>query len=221
MNRVLIVGAGGHGQVVADILLCAERQGAPVMPIGFVDDDESLHGRLVLGLPVIGKIESLREMDCDGVVVAIGDNRSRWQLVSLVKDLGLSLANAIHPLATISPSAELGQGVMACAGAIVNTGSTIGDGAILNTGCSVDHHNQIGACAHVGPGAHLGGAVSVGEGALVGIGAIVVPGRAIGPWAIVGAGSTVTKDLPGHCTAVGSPARVVRRRRTPVQQTEV
>jgi acetyltransferase-like isoleucine patch superfamily enzyme len=94
---------------------------------------------------------------------------------------------------------------------VVNTGTVIEDNVILNTGCTVDHHNYIGSHAHLAPGAHLGGDVRIGEGALVGIGTTVIPGRRIGDWAVVGAGSVVTRDIPPYTTAVGIPARVIKR----------
>jgi acetyltransferase-like isoleucine patch superfamily enzyme len=94
---------------------------------------------------------------------------------------------------------------------VVNTGSVIGDNVILNTGCTVDHHNSIGSHSHIAPGTHSGGGVHISEGVLVGIGAAIIPGCSIGQWAIIGAGSTVTKDIPAFTTAVGTPARVIKR----------
>ncbi len=211
MAGIVIIGAGGHGQVVADILLVASRVGASAAPLGFLDDDPALAGTRVLGLPVLGPIASLAHVEHDGVVLALGDNRRRHDVLVALRERGVRFANAIHPAAVVAADVRLGAGVMVCAGAVVNTGSVVADGVILNTGCTVDHHNRIDAYAHIAPGAHLGGAVRIGLGALVGIGSCVTPGRSIGEWTVVGAGSTVTRDLPPYCTAVGSPARVIKR----------
>jgi len=216
MRRVLIVGAGGHGQVVADILLACMRRGATDVPIGFVDDASHLVGATVLALPVLGAVDQLPRVACDAAIVAVGDNRIRSRLFVLMREWGVQLVNAVHPAATVAADVGVGVGVVICAGAVVGTGSLIGDGVILNTACSVDHHNRIGAFAHIAPGSHLGGGVTVGEGALVGIGSAVMPGQSIGSWAVVGAGSVVIKEVLPGASVAGTPARPIgpRARKT-------
>lgn len=209
--RVLIIGAGGHGQVVADTLLAGlEQNGASLQPIGFLDDDPSLHGRVYLGLPVLGAVARLAEIEHEAVIVAIGSNRTRRQICRRLAARGERFATAIHPSAIIGSAVEIGPGTMICAGVIVNTGTRIGPHVILNTGCSVDHHNCLGDDAHIAPGVHLGGDVTVGEGALIGIGATVLPQRRVGDWAVVGAGAVVTRDVPGGTIVAGIPARTIK-----------
>lgn len=208
--RVIIVGAGGHGQVVADILLQRATQSATLTPVGYVDDDASLTGRQLLGLPVLGKIADLAAFEHDAVIVAIGDNRTRRTLFMTLQSQGESLATAIHPSAVVAPSAVVGAGAVLCAGVIVNPGASIGVNVIVNTGATVDHHNVIGDHAHIAPGAHLGGDVAIGEGTLIGIGAVVMPQQRVGAWCTVGAGAVVTRDLPDQVVAIGAPARIIR-----------
>jgi len=209
--RVLILGAGGHAQVVADILLRAHEAGADCRPVGFLDDNLALAGTQIMGLQVLGAITRLDEFDHDAVIVGIGDNRARSCVFELLQERGRRIANAIHPSAVLAPDVRLGVGVTICAGVVVNTGTVIGDNVILNTGCTVDHHSRIGDHAHVAPGVHLAGSVRVGKGTLIGIGAVVIVGASIGGWAVVGAGSAVTKDIPPYATAGGVPARVIRQ----------
>lgn len=211
MIRVMILGAGGHAQVVADILLRAHEAGSNCQPIGFLDDNSALVGTAIMGLPVLGSIAQLGEFEHDAVIVAIGDNRTRAHLFEMLRAQGKQIVNAIHPAAVLAPDVRLGQGVMICAGVVVNTGTVIGDNVILNTGCTVDHHNRIGNHAHIAPGVHLGGDVTIGDGTLVGLGASVIPQRTVGAWSVIGASSVVTKDIPANVTAVGVPARVIRR----------
>ena len=211
MQRVLILGAGGHAQVVADILSRAHDAGTNCEPVGFLDDNPSLTRTAIVGLPVLGAIAQLDEFDHDAVIVAIGDNRTRSRILASVQARGEHIVNAIHPAAVLAPDVHLGEGVMICAGVVVNTGTVIGDSVILNTGCTVDHHNHIGNHAHIAPGVHLGGDVAIGEGTVIGIGSTVIPQRTVGAWSVVGAGSVVAKDIPAYATAVGMPARVIRR----------
>jgi sugar O-acyltransferase (sialic acid O-acetyltransferase NeuD family) len=208
--RVLIVGAGGHGQVVADILLGRMRaNGVDLRPVGFVDDDPRLHHQVLLGLPVLGGVADLAGLEHDGVVVAIGSNEVRRRLCERLRAGGERLVSAVHPSALVGLGVEIQPGAMLCAGVVVSTGARIGTGAILNTACTVDHHNRIGDYAHVAPGAHLGGDVVIGAGTLIGIGAAVLSQRQIGDWCVVGAGSVVTRDIPDGRKVVGVPARSV------------
>ena len=210
--RVLILGAGGHAQVVADILLRMRDAGAGLAPLGYLDDDPALAGQRLLDLPVLGAIASLPTITHDAVVVAVSDNATRQRLFARLERQGKRFALACHPRAIVAPGVPLGPGAMICAGAVVNLGSAIGANVILNTGCTVDHHNRVGDHAHLAPGVHLGGEVTVGEGVFLGIGSTVIPGRTIGAWSMVGAGSVVTKDIPEAVMAVGVPARVMGHR---------
>ena len=208
---ILIVGAGGHGQVVADVLLAAHRAGDRDLPVGFVDDDPELQGKSCLGLPVLGPVCQLSAFPHNAVIVALGDNADRCRVFALLRDRAEPFAVARHPAALIADSAVIGPGTMVCAGVIVNPMARIGADVILNTGCTIDHHNEIADHVHVAPGVHLGGEVKVGEGALVGIGATVMPGKRIGAWSVVGAGAVVVHDVPDRAVVVGVPARRIAR----------
>jgi sugar O-acyltransferase (sialic acid O-acetyltransferase NeuD family) len=211
VKSVLVLGAGGHGQIVADILLAMAREGCAVEAVGFLDDDASLHGKTFLGIPVLGPRSALRSFHHDSLVVAIGDNRKRSLIVREVLESGERLVSAIHPKAVIARDVSVGAGSMICAGVVVNTATFIGEAAILNTGSTVDHHNAVGPYSHIAPGAHLGGNVTIAEGAFIGIGAAILPRCRVGAWATVGGGAAVTRDVPDGQTVVGVPARPLQR----------
>lgn len=206
-SRVLILGAGGHGQVVADIVLRAQEAGSGWALIGFLDDDAAIHGQLRLGLPVLDSLSALVTIAHEGILLGIGSNAIRTQLFHDLHAHGERFVQAIHPKAILAPDVVVGEGTVIAAGVIVNTGTVIGRNVILNTGCTVDHHNHIGDHVHIGPGVHLGGDVAVGAGALVGIGATVMPQRRIGAASTIGAGALVAADVGEHATVVGVPAR--------------
>jgi UDP-perosamine 4-acetyltransferase len=208
--NIVILGAGGHGRVVLDILRTA---GGPHTPVGFIDADTTRAGTQLDGLPVLGPVNMLprlRRQDVRGAIVAIGDNRVRSSYADLVLQSDLELVNAIHPSAIISPTAKIGLNVVIAAGAIVSTDVHLADGAVVNTGAIVDHECRIGRAVHISPGVVLAGRVQVDEGAFIGIGARVIPCMKIGAHSTIGAGAVVIADVPPHSTAVGVPARVVK-----------
>ncbi len=208
--RVLIVGAGGHGQVAADILLRRAEASGGVEPVGFVDENPSFSGSTILGIPVMGTVEHVTAIPHDALVIAVGDNAARARLFHALEAAGEAFATLCHPAAIVSPDAQVGPGCMICARVVVGTGSVIGADVILNTACTVDHHNRIDDHVHIAPGVHLGGDVTIGAGALIGIGAVVMPSRQVGEWSVVGAGALVHRDVPSSVTVAGVPARVLQ-----------
>lgn len=209
--RVLILGAGGHAQVVADILLCARERKSDIEPLGYLDDDTELRNKQLLGLPVLGVIAELAHIPHDGVIVAIGDNATRKKLFEKMQQAGENMVRAIHPSAILAPSAGIASGTVVCANAVVGVNARVGANVILNTSCTVDHGNQVDDHAHISAGVHLGGGDTViGEGALIGIGATVMPGIHIGAWSVVGAGALVHRAVPERVVVVGVPARLIR-----------
>lgn len=203
--RVLIVGAGGHGRVMLDVL---RRQGEAAV-VGFCDDAPALQGAQVDGVPVVGPLDAahVAAARADAVVVAIGHNATRARRLDDALALGLTPWRAVHPSAVIADSAVLGEGVQVVAGVIVNPHAAIGDNVILNTACTVDHDCRVQAHAFIAPGANLGGTVHIGSGAFIGIGAVILPGLTVGEGATVGAGAVVVRDVAPGVTVVGVPAR--------------
>lgn len=197
-KKVVIIGAGGHGRVVADTV---EACGDTV--VGFLDDSFSEKGKL----NVMGKVSDA-EKYCDGeteLFVAIGNCRVREKIMN-----GLPNAlwyTAIHPSAVISPSAVIGEGscVMPCA--VVNNSAVIGKGCIVNTCASVDHDGIIGDFVHIACGANLAGTVTVGNRTWIGIGSVISNNITVCDDLMIGAGTVVVKDITEKGTYVGVPAR--------------
>ena len=203
MGGIFVLGAGGHAKVVADILqICGFKVG------GFLDDNRSIWNTRPLGIPVLGPIDQATELECDGLIVGIGSNRTRRSIVQRLgtkaDDLWL---NAIHPSAVLAASVTLGRGVVITANAVLNPDVVVGDHVIVNTAATIDHDCQLSDFSHVAPGGHLCGGTKVGTGVLLGAGTITIPGVQIGRWSTLGAGSTVIHDIPENVVAVGSPAR--------------
>jgi UDP-perosamine 4-acetyltransferase len=213
MNRLVILGSGGHAKVIIDIFMDA----GSFEIVGCTSGDPADAGTSVLGIPVIGDDSALPNLFASGVrkaFVAIGDNRLRQKLTRAAGMLGFELVSAVSPRAVISRRAKVGAGVAVMPGAVINVCSEIGDGAIVNTGATIDHDCRLGQHVHIAPGVNLAGCVTVGEGAFLGTGSRLIPGVSVGPWAVVGAGAVVIKDLPGCVTAVGVPAAIIRNHRS-------
>ena len=206
---IVIIGAGGHGQVVADIFRARRQQGLASDITVFVDDQPFRQGQLLAGSRVVGTVDELAALAHDAIVVAIGDNRARARMFARFAAGGAAFAVAAHPRSVLAEDVAIGRGSMLSAATVVNTGSVIGQNTIINTGATVDHHNVIGDHVHIAPGVHLGGEVNVQDGAFVGIGAIVLPRVTIGAWSTVGAGAVVTRDVPPGVTVLGAPAKAV------------
>ncbi|MGA2232718.1 MAG: acetyltransferase [Tepidisphaeraceae bacterium] len=205
---VLIIGAGGHGKVVLDIL----RSAGLHRPVGFLDAAPGLNGTSVGGLPVLGQVNLLPKLKSKarGAIVAVGDNRARASYCQLLRQEGYELVNALHPSATISAAARLGNNVVVAAGAVVGTDSELADAVIVNTSAIIDHECQIGLSAHICPAAALAGRVTVGELAFVGLGSRVIQCLSLGRQCVIGAGAVVIRDIPDFATAVGVPARIIK-----------
>lgn len=192
----VIIGAGGHGMVVAETI---ESMGGEV--VCFWDDDQSK--KSCNGYPVT-QFEQEATDDVN-VVIGIGNNEIRYRFAD--KGFKHDLA-IIHPAALISRSSKIASGTMVMPGAIVNAMASIGRHCILNTNCSVDHECVIGDFVHIAPAATLAGNVEVGEGTLIGMGAAILPYVKIGKWCKIGAGAVVVKDVPDGRTVMGVPAKI-------------
>ena len=200
---VIIIGAGGHAKVIADIVLSS---GDNLM--GFLDDDDAKQGEVIFKkYKVIGKTSDSYKYEGKYFVVAIGDNHIRAKIVD--KYNRLMWYTAVHPRAVIADTVKIGDGTVVMAGVIVNSDTTIGKHCILNTACSIDHDNVIGDYVHLSPGANLAGTVSVGDYSWICIGALVINNIKITGDVVLGAGATAISDVDESGVYVGTPARKI------------
>lgn len=204
VKKLIVFGAGGHGQVVADVAMHAGWSVA-----GFVDDSlgpDSVTGQT---LPVLGDRAWLIGMPKDDyhVALGIGDNYARQSVAEFLRSRSIRVTTIVSPSAVVSTSVKIGAGTVVMHGAIVNAMAIIAEGVIINTGAVVEHHAKIGKYAHISPNSTLGGGVEVGEFAQVSLGSTVLPFLRIGDRSILGAGSVATRAIPNDVVAIGVPAR--------------
>jgi sugar O-acyltransferase (sialic acid O-acetyltransferase NeuD family) len=205
IERIFLIGAGGHGLVVLDALERANGEAR----VCILDESDHRVGRKFLDLSV-QRFDPDMKISGDGFHICIGDNGARSKLFRILSAAGGLPITVIHPGAMIARSAKIGDGTFIAAHAIVAPAAVLGDGVIVNHGTIVDHECVVGSYCHLAPGATLAGNVRVGERVLVGAGANILPGISIGDAAVVGAGAVVTADVPTQTTYVGVPARRIR-----------
>ena len=202
MIRCAILGASGHGKVIAEI---AELNG--YSEISFFDDSwPNIVG--VEHWEVVGSTYDLLDdlNSFDSVFIAIGNNGIRLQKQELLFSKGAKFPVLIHPRATVSKYSQIGCGTVIMAGAVVNPFSKVGDSCIINTSASIDHDCMLGDGVHISPGVNLAGGVQVGCKTWVGIGANVKQYINIGNNVTIGAGAAVIRDVLDEQVVIGVPA---------------
>ncbi|UAA39665.1 acetyltransferase [Paraneptunicella aestuarii] len=204
MNKLAIVGAGGHGKVVADAAITSSLYAHIV----FVDDR---YQEMVtqLGYGVVGDDSCIPDLISQGYefVVAIGDNLIRASKFALLKSEGANFATVIHKSAVISSSAEIGKGTVVFAGVCINPDAKVGNNSIINTNATIEHDCVVGDHVHLAPGTILTGGCQIGDYSLLGAGAVSIPYKTIGSRTVVGAGAVIVEDIPDSVIASGIPAK--------------
>lgn len=199
---LIVFGAGGHGRVVADAALAS---GAWRAVVATDRDPAQWGGDLLPGIPVIA-LDAVASLPGPlALHVAIGTNAYRRAEAERLRELA-PLATVVHPHASVASSAVVGPGCLLTAQCVVGPTARLGAGVVVNHGAVVDHDCEIDAWAHIAPGARLGGAVKVGEAALVGAGSTVLRNLRIGAEATLGAGAVALNDVPANQAWAGVPA---------------
>lgn len=212
-NKILVVGASGHAKVIVETVVQEDKYTVA----GLLDNIRQA-GDEVLGFPVLGSEENLRELierySIHGLLIAIGDNFQRSQMYERLSTAHpqLEMVSAIHPQASVSPSAVYGPGTVIMAGAVVNAESRIGKCCIVNTRASLDHDCHMSDFSSIAPGVAVGGSCKIGRRTSVGIGAVLKHGVSLGDDTVVGAGAVVLNSFGDEKVVFGVPAREIRGR---------
>ena len=202
-KSVVIIGASGHGKVIADIIVNSDDK-----VLGFLDDADDVQGKKIIGFPVLGKIADYDNYkDCE-FVIAIGNPYIREKIAI---ELPVKWYTAIHPTAVISSlDVEIGEGTVIMANAVVNPSARIGKHCIINTGAIVEHDNILEDYVHLSPNVTLAGIVKVGKSTHIGAGSCTKQVLNIASDCIIGAGSVIVKDITESGTYVGVPTRKIK-----------
>jgi len=205
VKKLLILGAGGHGRVVADVARAVGHWNIiKFIDAKFPELDQSGEWE------VVGNDEDLTELvdENTDLAVAIGNNKTRQMLIEKLLDHGYSLPYIAHPTAVISEGANISQGTVIMPLAVVNYGAKIGLGCIVNTHVCVEHDCIIEDGVHLSPGCRLAGEVKVGSCSWIGIGASIIHQIEVASSVVVGAGAVVIQNVKENTTVAGVPARI-------------
>lgn len=202
MSTLIIIGAGGHGRVVAD---CAQETGQ-YQKIVFLDDcypeRQENHS-----WEIIGKVDTFVDyLDSAHFIVAFGSNKLRQTLLTTLNEANAKIISLIHPSAYVSQHTVIGNGVVIFAKAVINIGSKISDGCIINTAATIDHDCTLQSAVHVSPGVNIAGGVIIGELSWVGIGASIIECITLAANTQIASGSAVTQSTQKNSLYAGAPA---------------
>lgn len=200
-DRIVIIGASGHGKVIADIAMLNGYK-----EILFLDDDQTKKKNGIYD--VVGTTQDIdRYKDHYDFMIAIGNNDIKKNINEILEKKGIIQPVLIHPKATIDPTVKIASGTVIMANAVINADTQIGKGCIINTAVTVDHDCNVSNFVHFSPGAHTAGTVEIGESTWIATGASIINNITIIDHCVVGAGAVVIDDINERGTYVGVPAR--------------
>lgn len=210
MKPLVIIGAGGHGRELLDIVQAMNDEDPVYEFLGFLDDTGGVEAVLARrGTEVLGGISDLESIEAE-FLIGIGSGQDRRAIAERAGSWGRHAAIAIHPAATLGSDVSLGEGCVIAAGARLTTNVRLGRHVHLNTNSTVAHDCRLGDYVTVAPGANVAGRAIIGEGVFIGAGAVVRDRVVIGAGSTVGAGAVAVKDVSESVTVIGVPARAVQ-----------
>lgn len=213
MKDIVIVGAGGFGREVAWLIEDINKKEDSWNILGYIDDNASNHGKVLNNVKILGGFQWLEEnpkREEIYFVCAVGNPITKELLVRRCETLGLKPATLIHPSVIMSNYNTIGEGSIICAGNIITVNVEIGNHVIVNLDCTIGHDAVIKDYCTILPSVNVSGNTLIEKLSEIGTGTQIIQGIKIGEETIVGAGAAVVKDLPGKCTAVGIPAKVIK-----------
>jgi len=213
MIDIAIFGAGGFGREVLTLIQGINRAELTYNIIGFFDDGVS-KGTVVNGFPVLGCVNDLNNWSSElAVTVAVGNPQIKKRIVERIHNPRVKFPTLVHPSVIMGDSERIriGEGSIVCAGCILTTDIQVGRFVILNLACTVGHDAVLSDYSAFMPTCNISGEVTVGEAVFIGTGACIINQVNIGGFAVIGAGAVIIGDIPPKCTAVGVPAKEVKR----------
>lgn len=205
-RKLAIIGAGGHGKVIADCAVTMKE----FDEIVFLDDNFPNKTENLTWQIVDQSTQWHNYLEDYEFAIAIGNNAVRLALFNQLQLANAQLPNIIHSSAVISPYTTLGAANVVFANAVINSAVVIANSCIINTAATIDHDCQLGNAVHISPGVHLAGNVNIKQCAWLGIGSCSVQNITIEENCLIGAGATVVKSTKANGLYLGTPAKRIQ-----------
>lgn len=213
MRKLLFYGASGFGEEIVQLFRDINTEQEQWELVGYLDDDPSVIGSVRNGLQVLGDGKWLENIEIREYwfVCCIGNPKVRREIVSSLTERGAHFATGVHPSVISSDSVRIDEGSMITATNVFTTNIKVGKHVIFNLACTVGHYCVIEDFVTVNPGVNISGDVTLKKGCYLGTNASILEKLTVGSWSTIGAGAVATKDIPANVTAVGVPARIIKR----------
>ena len=212
MKDLIIVGASGFGREVAWLVERINKEKKQWNLLGFIDDNEQLHGTKINGYQVLGRTADINSFSNAFFVCAVGSSKTRERIIENLKTINPSIkfATIIDPSVEMSEYVSFGEGCIVCAHTIFTVNITVGSHVIINLDCTIGHDAIIEDFVTLYPSVNVSGSTITRRDVELGTGTQIIQGKNVGEYSIIGAGSVVVKDIPAKCTAVGCPAKPIK-----------
>lgn len=210
MKDIIIFGTGNQAKVVTDLIKQMGTHNIVGYYHHYIEEETIVNDMKV----ICNEKSSHRLREIPYGFIAIGNGYYRKKMVDFIQDIHPTMTYPIlqHPFTCIHPDVSIGEGTLIMPGCIINVGCNIGKHALINTRASLDHDTVIEDYASIAPGVVTGGNVVVGHCSWVGLGSSVIQECKIGKHTVIGAGSTVIKNIPEYTLAFGVPCKVQGKR---------
>jgi len=211
-RNIVIVGAGGHGRELLDVIRAQNSNHETLKFVGFVSDEKP-DPKLLLRIEAdwLGSVEDFLENSAPtGFTLGVGNPLTRMQLASRFDTAGHEPVTLIHPSATFGADVTLGEGVVIASHVSVTTNVRIGDHSHININATVSHDCRVSRFVTVSPSCSVSGSVTLRERVFLGVNCAIRQGLTIGEGSVVGAGAVVLSDVDSNITVAGVPARQIR-----------
>ncbi|MCX7922471.1 MAG: acetyltransferase [Clostridia bacterium] len=212
MKDIVIIGAGGFGREVAQLIKDINKYQEEWNLLGYIDEDPNRHGLLQNDDPILGGFEWFaKNTDRDiYTVCAIGKPKIKYSLINKANAYNVNYANLIHPSVIKNDFVEMGTGNIVCANSILSVNVKLGNHIAINPGCSIGHDTVIHDYSSFMWDITVSGNVIINEGCEIGSKSVIIQQKSVGKWNIIGAGAVVIRDTPENCTVVGVPAKPIK-----------
>lgn len=212
MKDLVILGAGGFAREVLWLIHRINQIEKQWNVLGFISSGHDSSTKMIDGYPLLGDDEEVGNYSDAFFICTVGSAKKRKNIIQKLKSSipDIKFATLVDPSVIISESVQIGEGSCICASTILTVNISIGNHVHINLGCTVGHDAIIKDYVTVYPGVNISGAVKIESCTELGTGGQIIQGICVGENSIIGAGSTVIRDIPSDCTAVGSPAKVVK-----------